>query len=130
MSLFTIGVKNEVEAIFAAVVIELILFTFILEILVIYKADIKEDVSYEYRRQECYQEIKDTQAQLDEIIKNYSDIKWFRKLEPTKTVRGYSETRPAGKLLDKIENIQYRLSSIEREHSNIDSKKWWVNFSK
>ena len=150
MSLFTIGVKNEVEAIFAAVVIELILFTFILEILVIYKADIKEDVSYEYRRQECYQEIKDTQAQLDEIIKNYSDIKGYdyskyletmdyrelietylpELLEPTKTVRGYSETRPAGKLLDKIENIQYRLSWIEREHSNIDSKKWWVNFSK
>lgn len=51
-------------------------------------------------------------------------------LEPTKTVRGYSETRPAGKLLDKIENIQYRLSWIERKHSNIDSKKWWVNFSK
>ena len=51
-------------------------------------------------------------------------------LEPTKTVRGYSESRPAEKLLDKIENIQYRLSWIERKHSNIDSKKWWVNFSK
>ena len=77
MSLFITGIKNEVEAIFVAVLIELILFTIILEILVIYKADIKEDVSYEYRRQECYQEIKDTQAQLDEIIKNYSDIKGY-----------------------------------------------------
>ena len=95
-------------------------------------------INYESTLESYKQEAQDIENELNEIIVTYSDIKSYdytkllskmsyRKLietylpeliMPTKTSRGYSYKTKVGQLLDKYDDIQEKISDLERKYKS------------
>lgn len=102
----------------------------------------KDEKNYESDRQSYVRQVNEIQAELDEIIANYSDIKGYdytkylekmsyRKLietylpellVPTETNRGYSSRRPTEKLLDDLDLAQEQIKILDARHKQMQEK--------
>lgn len=107
-------------------------------------AEIKEDKNYESLIAGYNEEIEDYQEELDEMIEvkskinNYDYSKLLNKMdyieliekllpELLEPVNGY--TTPAVTALNEIELNDGRIDESEWIHQNINTIRWWYNFS-